>query len=425
MTEAEVIDRINSTIKKNGKNAITGDEMNFVLKAIIQLIADSGGVINWGDIEGTIADQLDLASALAAKQNSLGYTPENVANKGAANGYTPLNSSSKIDNTYLPSYVDDVIEVANFAALPGTGEVGKIYITLEDNKTYRWSGSAYVEISASLALGETSGSAYRGDRGKIAYDHSQETGNPHGTTATDVDALKRDGSNANSDVDISNYDLNIKGLKIKGTGGNGHLNLKHQSSAASAGGSESVIYADSTGNPKWKNDGNAVQEIALLDTVLAKLGLFIYKQSTPNSAVTGAGELIAGSVPIGSGRLATIDKLIVDSTFVKTTTLGTYTLRYYLAPNSNNLTSAVQIAIASGFAATAVFIPTWPRLFDIESGNLKGFPFSQSAVLPTGTSNPISTTPFNVANTFHFITTVQFTNSSDSGYLNSQLIKNF
>lgn len=67
MTEAEVIDRINSTIKKNGKNAITGEEMNFVLKAIIQLIADAGGTVNWGDIEGTIADQLDLASALNNK----------------------------------------------------------------------------------------------------------------------------------------------------------------------------------------------------------------------------------------------------------------------------------------------------------------------------------------------------------------------
>jgi hypothetical protein len=67
MTEAEVIDRINSTIKKNGKNAISGDEMNFVLKAIIQLISDAGGTVNWGDIEGTIADQLDLIALLDDK----------------------------------------------------------------------------------------------------------------------------------------------------------------------------------------------------------------------------------------------------------------------------------------------------------------------------------------------------------------------
>ena len=82
---------------------------------------------------------------------------------------------------------DEIIEVDNYAALPVTGEIKKIYVTKDNNLTYRWSGSAYVEISASLALGETSATAYRGDRGKTAYDHSQvATGNPHGTTKTDL-----------------------------------------------------------------------------------------------------------------------------------------------------------------------------------------------------------------------------------------------
>lgn len=66
---------------------------------------------------------------------------------GAASGVAPLNSSSKIDATYLPSYVDDVEEYANLAAFPATGEAGKIYITLDTDKIYRWSGSVYVEIS--------------------------------------------------------------------------------------------------------------------------------------------------------------------------------------------------------------------------------------------------------------------------------------
>lgn len=73
----------------------------------------------------------------------------------------------------LPSYVDDVLEYADLASLPSTGVAGKIYITLDTNLTYRWSGSGYIEISKSMALGETSATAYRGDRGKIAYDHSQ------------------------------------------------------------------------------------------------------------------------------------------------------------------------------------------------------------------------------------------------------------
>jgi len=88
----------------------------------------------------------------------------------------PILSGGLIPNAYLPSYVDDVIEVANNPSLPAQGESGKIYVTIDDNKTYRWSGSYYVEISASLALGETSSTAYRGDRGKIAYDHSQILG---------------------------------------------------------------------------------------------------------------------------------------------------------------------------------------------------------------------------------------------------------
>ena len=83
------------------------------------------------------------------KQAALGFTPENVANKGAANGYAPLDATSKISSTYLPSYIDDVLEYANLAAFPATGTSGLIYVTVDTNKTYRWSGSAYVEISAS------------------------------------------------------------------------------------------------------------------------------------------------------------------------------------------------------------------------------------------------------------------------------------
>ena len=95
--------------------------------------------------------------------------------------------AGKVPVSQLPSYVDDVIGAVNFAALPGVGETDKIYVTLDNNLTFRWSGSAYVEISASLALGETSGTAYRGDRGKTAYDHSQiVSGNPHGTVKGDV-----------------------------------------------------------------------------------------------------------------------------------------------------------------------------------------------------------------------------------------------
>lgn len=95
---------------------------------------------------------------------------EFIDSKGAPNGLASLNESGIIPSAQLPSYVDDVIEVDTFSNLPGTGESGKIYIVQDTNLTYRWSGTAYVEISKSLALGETSSTAYPGDKGKATTD---------------------------------------------------------------------------------------------------------------------------------------------------------------------------------------------------------------------------------------------------------------
>ena len=97
---------------------------------------------------------------------------------GAISSKADLDTSGKILSSQLPSYVDDVLEYSAKSNFPSTGESGKIYVDTATNLTYRWSGSAYVEISQSLALGETSSTAYRGDRGKIAYDHSQTSHAP-------------------------------------------------------------------------------------------------------------------------------------------------------------------------------------------------------------------------------------------------------
>lgn len=79
--------------------------------------------------------------------DNLALNKISVSQKGVVNGVAPLNGSAKIDATYLPSYVDDVEEYANLLAFPPTGETGKIYIALDSNLTYRWSGSVYIEIS--------------------------------------------------------------------------------------------------------------------------------------------------------------------------------------------------------------------------------------------------------------------------------------
>ena len=66
--------------------------------------------------------------------------------KGAINGVATLDSTGKVPSSQLPSYVDDVLEYSNFASFPVSGESGKIYIATDTNRSYRWSGSAYILI---------------------------------------------------------------------------------------------------------------------------------------------------------------------------------------------------------------------------------------------------------------------------------------
>lgn len=155
-----------------------------------------------------------LSGDVTLGASDVGAIPANT--KGAANGVAELDASGKVPAAQLPSYVDDVIEgyvsggklykeAAHTTEI--TCESGKIYVDLATNKTYRWSGSALAEISASLALGTTSSTAGRGDWTKTAYDHSQVAHAP-------ADAEKNVQSDwsvtdANSDAFIKNKPANL------------------------------------------------------------------------------------------------------------------------------------------------------------------------------------------------------------------------
>ena len=145
-------------------------------------------------------EKSDLDVSLSLELESAFDSKLDTSQKGTANGVAELDSNGFIRPVQLPSFVDDVIEGylhtdGNFYSdETHTNEIlaesGKIYIDLTENinKTYRWSGTAYVVISDTITLGETEGTAFRGDRGKLAYEHTlPENGtNPHGTTKVDV-----------------------------------------------------------------------------------------------------------------------------------------------------------------------------------------------------------------------------------------------
>ena len=176
------------------------------------------------DFSGSYNDLTDKPSTFPPSAHTHEYIP--TSQKGVANGVADLDANGKVPSSQLPSYVDDVIEGTyvsstsfnNTSGTAVTGETGKIYVDTTTNKTYRWSGSAYAEISASLALGTTSSTAYRGDYGDTAYKHSQKTsGNPHGVTKSDV--------GLGSVVNTGDSDTPVSGGTTKFTTGGAYTEL--------------------------------------------------------------------------------------------------------------------------------------------------------------------------------------------------------
>ena len=192
------------TVDSSGNVSVNDDSHNHVISNVDGLQSALDGK---AASSHTHDDRYYTESEINTKLNS----KLNTSLKGSANGLAELDSNGKVPSSQLPSFVDDIIEGylsgGNFYKESAhtteiTGETGKIYIDLTTNKTYRWSGSAFVVVSETLALGETSSTAYRGDKGKIAYDHSQST---HART----DATKVEKSSTNGNIKINGTETTV------------------------------------------------------------------------------------------------------------------------------------------------------------------------------------------------------------------------
>lgn len=209
-------------------------------------------------IGGSVSYTLDASVDLGGASTSDGKVPTQKAVKTyvdtKAIGMAELDGSGKVLSSQLPSYVDDVLEYSSLVAFPVTGESGKIYIAQNTNLSYRWTGSGYAVISPSIALGETSSTAYRGDRGKIAYDHSQViTGNPHQLGIADL----TDGSNV-AKLNQANV-FTTQGNRISAS--SGYLELRRTNDSGFAG----IKMFNAANEQKWWHAYNSSDYIFYKD----------------------------------------------------------------------------------------------------------------------------------------------------------------
>ncbi len=122
-----------------------------------------------------------------------------ASEKGKAGGVATLDTGGKVPSSQLPSYVDDVLEYDTKAGFPATGETGKIYVDKATNKTYRWGGSTWINITNPIALGETSSDAYPGNKGKAnataiaaLQTRATELGDAVALNADDINTLQNE-----------------------------------------------------------------------------------------------------------------------------------------------------------------------------------------------------------------------------------------
>ena len=202
---------------------------------------------NLQNLENSIKYDNVLGTTISSAERTAWNAKVDGTSVGSANGVASLDSNGKVPSSQLPSYVDDVIEgylyegsfykeSAHETEIPG--ESGKIYVDLVTNKEYRWSGSQFTIVSETLALGETSSTAYRGDRGKIAYDHSQST---HART----DATKTEASETNGNIKINGEEITV--YTHPGSGTNPHGTTKSDVGLGNVGNFKAVSTEASQG----------------------------------------------------------------------------------------------------------------------------------------------------------------------------------
>ena len=247
---------------------IDGLDSTNVQEALVAIkdIADNGGVTGVkGSAETTFRKgNVSISAANIGLGNLTNDAQVKRSEMGVANGVATLGTDGKVPAAQLPSYVDDVLEYDKKASFPTTGEAGKIYVAKDTNLTYRWSGSTYVEISVSLALGETSSTAYAGDKGKALAERL--------TTA--------EGNITSNDGDISA--LQTRAAKLEdGTTPAGKANQLTT-------GRKISLTGDATGNTTF--DGTADKSIAV---TLANTGVAAGTYSAV--AVDTKGRVTAGS----------------------------------------------------------------------------------------------------------------------------------
>lgn len=341
--------------------------------------------------------------------NALGYTPLNSAARGAANGVAPLGADSLIPASYLPAYVDDVLEgylynnvfykeAAHTTVIPA--ETGKIYVDLTNNsnKTYRWTGSQYVEISSSTVYYAGTGLSLSG----TTFNHTNSIS--AGATAISI------GLNASDDLEFAGVRLfDAQGHATNTTTGGGVFGAALSTDGISFDRSLSITPAGSVSQPTFSGNsltstGSCTPNGSVSQPTFTGSASTATATYTPAGAVSQptfsgtAGTASATYTPAGSVSQPTFSGNSLTSTGSCTPrgyvvvdfgsgTFGSHFVQVSGTVSKPNITVTPSSASTLTSVATAGTLPSWSASV---SGETLSFSFSAGAMPTFNTGNRLT-----------------------------------
>jgi hypothetical protein len=319
---------------------------------------------------------------------------------GAANGVATLGGDGKVPSIQLPSYVDDVVEVANFAALPVTGETGKLYITLDNNKVYRWTGSIYVEIAANNAVwGAITGTLSNQTDLQSALNAKQNTITLTTTGTSGASTL------VGSTLNIPNYSTDLSGY-VPYTGATANVNLGTFDLTADVITGATGSFASSGGSNTFAINHSSGSGIALNITKGGNgEGLYINKTSGSGNAATIIGTLNATTLVKSGGTSSQFLKAdgSVDSNSYVTidttqTITGDKTFNGVNVYNGVNTFNTYQTRFSLGIAINQTLSGGAVGSHTVIGANVNGL----NVNFPAGGYNSLNFASTSVGNTYTF-----------------------
>ncbi len=361
---------------------------------------DTTGIINVVDsrVNKTFVDALNVDAATLDNVNVSAL--EKIANKNQVNGYAGLDSAGKVANAQLPSYVDDVVEYANFAGFPATGETGKIYVAIDTGDVYRWGGSSYVQINDAVTSADQAT--------KLATARNIAlTGPITGTASFDGTAA----ANISTTLDISNkttsdlsegsnlYYTDARARSsVSATGsiaynnGTGVFSFTQGNTDTISEGSTNLYYTDARVQTVIDSNSAAFITASSTDTLTNKTGN-ISQWTNDSGYITSEtdSQTIAFASPIltisGSNSTANLSSLVTG--FITGSSTETLTNKTLTSPKINEdvavTSTATELNLLDGKAATNLAL----------LGKTEGTNFTGSLLVGHATSATLSTANYN------------------------------